>query len=287
MKKIITLALAAFLAVGTLGMVSCSSEDTPVEETNTPAEETNTPVEETNTPTEEEKEEEIVYPTRDEIVIYTNAEFAPFEYILNNEIVGVDIDICNRIAEKMGAKATYQNVSFDSIIMSINSNKGDIGASGFTITDERKEMVNFSIPYYNTTQYMVIPKGSTIKSINDLAGKVVAVQIGTTGDFAVTEMNLEGTEIIRLENAYAGAVAIGDKYDAVVIDELTAKNIADINDFDTILIEGLETEQYGLAFNKNDPEILEVANDVIAEMIADGSLVESLSYHVEASKAAE
>ena len=102
MKKIITLALAALLAVGTFGMVSCSSEKTPANETPNPAEETENKAAETGNKadgTESKDAEEKFYPQRDEIVIYTNAEFAPFEYIMNNEIVGVDIDICNRIAE--------------------------------------------------------------------------------------------------------------------------------------------------------------------------------------------
>ena len=262
MKKIITLTLAALLAVGTAAMVSCGN----------------------NGATEKENQET---PKRDVLRVYTNAEFAPFEYVSDGKVVGIDIDICQKIADEMGAELVITNTDFDSIIGSIASGKGDIGASGFTINDERKEQVNFSIPYYNTTQYMVVPKGSDIKSVQDLAGKNVAVQIGTTGDLAITDMNLEGITITRLNNANEGGLGLGTKYDAVVIDEPTAKNIAAVNGFDTVIVEGLETEQYGLAFNKKDTDILEAANKVIAEMIEDGSLVESVNYHTDASAVIE
>ena len=176
MKKIITLALAALLAMGTLAMASCSKEETK-----------------TDDGAAAEK--------REKIVVYTNAEFAPFEYVADGKVVGIDIDICQKIADELGCEMEIVNTDFDSIIASINSGKGDIGASGFTINDERKEQVNFSIPYYTTTQYIIIPKGSEIKSVEDLAGKNVAVQIGTTGDLIITDMNLEGITITRLNNA--------------------------------------------------------------------------------------
>lgn len=250
MKKIITLALAALLAAGTLAMASCSKK-------------------------------------KDTIIVYTNAEFAPFEYVADGKVVGIDIDICQKIADEVGAELEIVNTDFDSIIGAIASGKGDIGASGFTINAERLEQVNFSIPYYNTTQYIIVPKGSEIKSVQDLAGKNVAVQIGTTGDLAITDMNLEGIVITRLNNANEGGLGLGTKYDAVVIDEPTAKNIAAVNGFDTVKVEGLETEQYGLAINKSNTELLKAADKVIAAMIEDGSLAESVSYHTDASAVTE
>lgn len=249
MKKIITLALSAILAISTLAFASCGEK------------------------------------TTEKLVVYTNAEFAPFEYVAGNEIVGVDIDICKKIADELGRELELVNTDFDAIIGAIQSGKGDIGASGFTITEERKESVNFSDVYFVTTQYMVLPKGSDIKTTEDLAGKKVAVQIGTTGDLLITELAYEGMEITRLNNANEGGQGLGTKYDAVVIDELTAKNIAAVNGFDTLKVEtGAEDEEYGLAINKSQTEVLEAANKVIAQMLADGSLAESLEFHTNAAK---
>lgn len=256
MKKIITLALAAILCMSTLALGSCGKKD-------------------------EAKK----------LVVYTNAEFAPFEYVANNEVVGVDIDICKKIAEEIGADLEIVNTDFDSIIGAIASGKGDLGASGFTINAERLEQVNFTIPYFTTTQYIILPKDSEIKSVADLAGKNVAVQIGTTGDLAISKMvddkKLEGTVITRLNNANEGGQGLGTKYDAVVIDELTAKNIAAVNGFDTIKVEGLEDEQYGIAINKANTELLKAADKVIAAMIEDGSLLASLEYHEKAATVSE
>ncbi len=246
MKKIITLALAAVLCASTLILGSCDNKE-------------------------------------NKLVVYSNAEFAPFEYVANNEVVGVDIDICKRIAEEVGAELEIVNTDFDSIIGAIASGKGDLGASGFTINAERLEQVNFTIPYFTTTQYIIVPKGSDIKAVEDLAGKKVAVQIGTTGDLLITDLAYEGMEITRLQNANEGGQGLGTKYDAVVIDELTAKNIAIVNGFDTVKVEGQEDEQYGIAIHKDNEELLAAADKVIAEMIEDGSLAASLEYHTEAA----
>lgn len=245
MKKIITLVLAAILAVGTLTMASCEKE------------------------TEREK-----------LVIYTNAEFAPFEYKAGNQVVGVDIDICQRIADKMGVELEIVDTKFDSIIVAVKEGKADIGASGFTITADRLKEVNFSDVYYEATQHIIVPKDSAIESVDDLAGKKVAVQQATTGHIYMTELALEGTEIIPLANANVAALGLGDKYDAIVIDDLTAINIATVNGFDTIKIEAESPEYYGLAINKDDAELLEIANAVIKEMIDENAVNESLKKHI-------
>lgn len=247
MKKIITLALTAILCASTLVLGSCNNNETK------------------------------------KLVVYTNAEFAPFEYVANNKVVGVDIDISKKIAEEIGAELEIVNTDFDSIIGAIASGKGDLGASGFTINAERLEQVNFTIPYFTTTQYIIVPKGSEIKAVEDLAGKKVAVQIGTTGDLLITDLAYEGMEITRLQNANEGGQGLGTKYDAVVIDELTAKNIATVNGFDTIKVEGQEDEQYGIAIHKDNTELLAAADKVITAMIEDGSLAASLEYHTEAA----
>lgn len=246
MKKIIAFALSAVLALSAAALTSCEKGS-------------------------------------DKLVVYTNAEFAPFEYVSDNQVVGVDIDICTKIAEKMGKELEIVNTDFDSIIAAIEAGKGDLGASGFTVTAERLEQVNFTDCYFTTVQYIILPKGSDIKGVNDLAGKKVAVQIGTTGDLLISGMvddgTLAGATIVRLQNANEGGLGLGSKYDAVVIDELTAKNIAAVNGFDTVEVEQDEPEEYGIAINKSQTKLLEVANEVIAEMIADGSLGESLAYH--------
>ncbi|MBR3995171.1 MAG: transporter substrate-binding domain-containing protein [Clostridia bacterium] len=279
MKKIITFALVAILALGTFSMVSCdktktSSDTDPKTEQKAPSTEAD------NDKTNDETDDVKGPAKRDKLVIYTNAEFAPFEYKVGEKIVGVDIDICQKIADKFGAELEIVDTKFESIIVAVTEGKADIGASGFTITADRLKEVNFSDVYYEATQHIIVPKDSPIESVDDLAGKTVAVQQATTGHIYMDELKLEGTTIVPLANANVAALGLGDKYDAIVIDDLTALNIATVNGFDTIKIEAESPEFYGLAISKEDTELLEVANQVIKEMIDNNQITDSLKKHI-------
>ncbi|MFR7949942.1 MAG: transporter substrate-binding domain-containing protein, partial [Acutalibacteraceae bacterium] len=116
-----------------------------------------------------------------ELVMLTNAAFPPFEYVENDEVVGVDVDIANEIAKELGVKLTVQDMEFDLIIDYIKAGKGDIGAAGITADDERRKQVDFSVEYITSTQYVIVPAGTDTKTFK-LDGKVIGVQEGTTGD---------------------------------------------------------------------------------------------------------
>ena len=146
----------------------------------------------------------------DTIVVYTNAFFAPFEYYEGTNIVGVDIDIMNKVGERMDREVQFQNVEFGVIIDEVSSGKMcDVGAAGITWTEERAEKVAFSVPYYNAVQYVIFAEGSIEISRNAagddvvmwsaLAGKKIGVQLDTTGDIYV------GLEIDG-EEGYTGAI---------------------------------------------------------------------------------
>ena len=133
-----------------------------------------------------EKEEDV-------LTVYTNAEFPPFEYLADNKPVGVDMQIAQAIADEMGKKLVIKNVKFDTILSSISSGKGDLGIAGITVTPERAESVDFSVNYATSTQYIVMKKDAEIKTIEDLAGLKIGVQLGTTGDFIISD-EISGTE---------------------------------------------------------------------------------------------
>ncbi len=142
------------------------------------------------------------------LVVYTNPEFPPYEYLGKDKaIVGCEIDIVNRIAAKIGVKAEIVSAEFDSIIGTVQTGKADLGASGFTITDERKQLVDFSDVFDKSVQYLIVPKGSTIKFVEDLAGKKIGGQNGTTGFMMVEDAINKGvlkdtkTEIKSYNNA--------------------------------------------------------------------------------------
>lgn len=212
------------------------------------------------------------------IVMSTNAEFPPFESKDNNQIVGIDVDIANTIAEKLNAKLSINDVDFDSLIMELKSNKCDFVAAGMTVTDDRKENVDFSDPYFDATQSIIVPKGSSIKSRSDLNGKVIGVQQGTTGDSYCT--NEDGSNDIKVKSVQRfnkGADAITDllngKLDAVVIDDFPAQKFVSVHsDKLQKLSDALTVEHYAIAVKKGNTQLLNDINAVLKELKSSGKL---------------
>ena len=112
----------------------------------------------------------------------TNAEFEPYEYHEGDDIVGIDADIAKAIADKLGLKLEIQDMEFNSIITAVQSGKADLGLAGMTVTEERKQSVDFTDSYATGIQSVIVKEGSSIKSIDDLKGKKIGVQLATTGD---------------------------------------------------------------------------------------------------------
>ncbi len=231
----------------------------------------------------------------DTIVVYTNAFFAPFEYYEGTNIVGVDIDIMNKVGERMGRDVEFQNVEFGVIIDEVSSGKMcDVGAAGITWTEQRAEKVAFSVPYYNAVQYVIFAEGSIETSKNAagddvvmwsaLAGKKIGVQLDTTGDiFVGLEIDGEedytgaiqgtGAKKVQYKNAQLAVESLGAQLDAVVIDELPAQYLTKNNNYVALPLwydaNTATEEEYCIAVNKGQTELLENINAVLNEMLAD------------------
>ena len=230
-------------------------------------------------------------------VVETNVPFAPFEYYSNREIVGVDVDIVNRVAERLGKTIQVKNVEFDVIIDNVEAGKiADAGAAGLTITPARAEKVSFTIPYYNSVQYVVFNRSAPPSLRSDhvvweaLDGAKLGSQIGSTGYiFAEDEIEngvLAGTTttIKGIDSHQLAADAIlAHIIDYAIADELAAKFIIDKNpDLDALPLyySGATREEdypveesYAIAVNKDRTDLLEAFNEVLAEMLtvdADG-----------------
>ncbi len=248
----------------------------------------------------------------DEIIVQTNAFFAPFEYYDGTEIVGVDVEIMNKVAENMGKTVTFNNVEFSAIIDNVAAGAVcDAGAAGITITDERKEKVDFSVPYYTSVQYVIYAEGSdiAIKTGDNgdyivwdaLQGKTIGTQTDTTGwIYTDGEINATadndygydgvlyntGTSMKNFDNAQLAADGIGSNLvDVVIIDELPAQYIVSKNSNlkclplyyagDTDAEDAPVEEQYAICVTKGNTELLDAINAVLNEMMANGE-VESL-----------
>ena len=165
----------------------------------------------------------------DTLIMVTEAGFAPYEYYDDGEIVGVDIDIAREIAKEMGKELVVKDVAFDSIINEVKTGKADFGAAGISYTDERAKQVDFSINYSTSNQVVVVKNGSNIRDVNNIDGKKIAVQLGSVADTYVTS-NFKNSEIVREKKYLAAIQDLKDgKADAVVMDELPAKEMVKNN----------------------------------------------------------
>lgn len=231
---------------------------------------------------------------RGELVAFTDARWAPFEYIGEaGKEEGVDIDIARGIAESLGVNLRIINADFDGFSLAVQNGQADIAVAAITITEERAETLDFSIPYTNSCQYILKQDSSTsLRSLNDLAGLRVGVHLGTTGDFLVSEqitggaLTGTGAEVVQYKSLQEASLALmkGD-LGAVVCDDLLAKNLAAVNRgltcFEARFADGsIEEEFYGVAVAKGNATLLEAVNASLTKQLADGSIARSLDYHI-------
>lgn len=219
------------------------------------------------------------------LIVMTEPGFAPFEYIDGNgEIAGVDVEICEKIAEKLGVTLEMVSAEFDAIIPAVQTGKSDLGAAGITATDERAKQVDFSVNYVDTGIYIIVPEGSAIASGDDIAaGVTVGVQRGTTSDLFVSDTEAEVSQFSTVPDAIVALQA--GKLDAVVADELPALDAVTNNEGLVRLEEPLTVEQYAIAIAKGNDELMEIVNEVITEMIESGEMEQLISNHMELAKA--
>lgn len=205
----------------------------------------------------------------------TNAAFEPYEYMEGDEVIGIDAEIADAIAAKLGLEAQVENMDFDAIVPAVTSGKVDIGLAGMTVSEERLQNVNFSEPYVEAGQVIIVKEGSDIKSVADLKDKVVGVQRGTTGDTYVSD-EANGVGVASVERYANGPDAaqslLAGKIDAVVIDNEPAKKIVENATGLVKLDENLTSEQYAIAVPKDNEALLEAINTALKEMQDSGEL---------------
>ena len=226
----------------------------------------------------------------DTIIVATNPEYPPFEYVEGDETVGYDIDLWKAIAEKLGVAYEIEAMDFDAVISAVAANPNTIGISGISITDERKLTVNFSEGYINAGLVVIVKADSGLETADQLKGKLIGVQLGTTSDFAAEEIT--GMENVAQYKTFLNAVMDlqGNKLDAVIIDKPVGQAIlASLNDPNLVIIDmGLQADWYGIEVNKNNPELLAKINAALAELEAEGFFEQlAVKYFSSSEEAAE
>ena len=219
------------------------------------------------------------------LVMATNAEFPPYEYYENDEVVGIDAEIAAAIAEKLGMELVIEDMAFDSIIPAITSGKADVGLAGMTVTEERLESVDFSTSYATGIQVIIVPEGSPITTADDLFGDnnyTIGVQLATTGDLYCTwDIEDEGLGTVERYNKGADAVAalVAGKVDCVVIDNQPAKAFVEANEGLVILDTEYAVEDYAIALDKGS-ELTADVDAALQELIADGTVQAILDKYI-------
>jgi polar amino acid transport system substrate-binding protein len=226
----------------------------------------------------------------DTLTLATSADFPPYESVGDSgEYVGIDIEVAQAIADKLGKELVVENMDFDSIISSVATGKADMGMAGLTVTDERRESVDFSDSYATGVQSVIVKENSAITSVDDLyaegATYKVGVQLSTTGDIYFSGDIDDELTTCTIEEYASGAEAVAalstGKIDAVIIDNEPAKSFVAANEGLTILDTEYTNEDYAIAFAKNS-DLTEEVNNSLKELIADGTVQQIIDKYIPA-----
>ena len=219
-----------------------------------------------------------------ELVMGTNAAFPPYEFYAEDgeTIIGIDAEIAQAVADKLGMKLTIKDMEFDSLLTAVQSNAVDIVFAGLTVSEERKQSVDFTMTYATGVQVVIVANDSEIASVDDLAGKVIGVQAGTTGDIYCTDEF--GQENVKqfTNGALAVAALQNGQVDCVVIDNEPAKAFVKANEGLKILDTEYAVEDYAAAISKENTELTAKVNEAMEALKADGTIDAILAKYIKA-----
>lgn len=216
---------------------------------------------------------------KETLVVATNAEFPPYEYYEGEDVVGIDIDMAAAVAEELGMELKVEDMAFDSIIPAVESGKADVGVAGMTVTEDRLQNVNFSDTYAKATQVIIVTEDSKIAGPDDLTGKKIGVQLGTTGD--IYACDIEDATVEQYNKGFEAVQALTQgKIDAVVIDGQPALEFVEQVEGLKILDEAFTEEEYAIAIAKDNEELLGKVNEALASLKDSGKLDEIIAKYI-------
>ncbi|MCI9251573.1 MAG: amino acid ABC transporter substrate-binding protein [Lachnospiraceae bacterium] len=289
MKKLIAVLLAGAMCAS---LAACGSKaEEPAEapaETEAPAEAETPAEDDAQEPAEDaeaagsEASGEFTTVTEGVLTMGTNATFPPYEFYDGDVIVGIDAEIAQLLAEKLGLTLEIQDMDFTAIVTSVQAGKIDIGLAGMTVTEERLENVNFTDSYATGVQVIIVKEGSEIASVDDLEGKLIGVQEGTTGHSYCSDDYGEENVVAYANGATAVQNLVSGSVDCVVIDQQPAISFVEANEGLKILDTEYVIEDYAAAISKDNEGLMNALNAALKELIADGSIQEILDKYIKA-----
>ena len=207
------------------------------------------------------------------LTMATNATFPPYEMTTDaGEFEGIDIEAAQAIADKLGLELQIDDMDFDAALLSVQQGKADITMAGITVTDERKAVMAFSDSYATGIQSIIVPESSDIASPDDLAGKKIGTQRGTTGYIYCTD-DFGEDAVVAYDSGLTAVQALNNgQVDAVVIDNAPAKEYVAANPGLKVLETSYAEEDYAIGMNKDNTALVEAVNAALEELKADGTL---------------
>ena len=264
MKKMIALILALVMA---LSLVACGNNNTE-DDTKDYA-----------SMSLEELKAELTTVTEGKLTMSTNATFPPYEMLADDgSFEGIDVEVAGAIAEKLGLELQIDDMGFDAALLAVqgDSPKADIVMAGVTVTEDRQLVMNFSDSYATGIQVVIVKEGSDIKSIDDLEGKKIGTQMGTTGYIYCSDTPENGgygeENVIAYDSGITAVQAlVNGQVDCVVIDNEPAQAYVKANPGLSILDTEFSNEDYAIGMNKGNACLLAAVNAAMAELKADGT----------------
>lgn len=287
--------LAAAMCFGLLtacGTSTSSSEGSAAASTteeNQASSEASAPAEETSSASAAEGETAaFTTVVEGELHMATNASFPPYEMVADDgSFEGIDVEIASAIAEKLGLTLVVDDMDFGSVVTSVQTGKEDIAMAGLTVTEERKENIDFTDSYATGVQVVIVPEDSDIQSIDDLEGKQIGCQESTTGYIYCSDTPENGgygeENVTAFPNgANAVQALLSGKVDCVVIDSQPAQEYVKQNEGLKILETEFVTEDYAIGVSKDNPALRDAVNAVLKELIDDGTVQSIIDKYITA-----
>ena len=217
------------------------------------------------------------------LTMSTNAAFPPYEMTTDSgDFEGIDIEVAGAIAEKLGLELQVDDMDFDAALLAAQSGKSDIVMAGVTVTDERQKVMDFSDTYAEGIQSIIVPEDSDIASADDLTGKAIGTQRGTTGYIYCTD-DFGEDNVIAYDDGLTAVQALNNgQVDAVVIDNAPAKEFVAANPGLKILDTAYAQEDYAIGVAKGNTELLNAINGALEELQADGTLQSIVDKYIKA-----
>ena len=277
MKKLTALLLAGFMALSLAACTGSSSESSSESTASDSSSESSSSQVTEDVASAESASYDVTTVEDGKLIMSTNAAFPPYEMTTDDGgFEGIDVEMATEIANRLGLELQIDDMDFDYALQAVQQGKSDIAMAGITVNKDRLVNMDFSNTYANGVQVVIVPEDSDIASIDDLQGKMIGVQRGTTGDSYCSAAPEEGgfgeDHVTQYDNGMTAVQAlINGQVDAVVIDNAPAEELVKANEGLKILDTAYTDEDYAIAVAKGNTQLLDAINSILAEMEADGT----------------